>query len=371
MQGSGELGAAVMPVDEQANEGAGKPESRLGIVDALRGCAALAVAWYHFTQGGGLLAPGLLKSSGTWGWLGVEVFFVISGFIIPYSMSAARYALPRDAGRFLARRLLRLEPPYVASVALCLVLAYLSTRAPGFRGVPVEYSAGQLLAHVGYLAGLLGYDWINVVYWSLALEFQYYLLMALAFPLLAHDRAALRLAGFAALCLVPLAAPDPLWVTHWLGLFGIGIAAWRHSQSGGSAEFVLLLAASGASTWATLGPAEAVAGATAALLIAYARMPRIAAFAWLGAVSYSVYLLHVPLGGRVINLAGRLEPGLPRELLGLALALALTLVAAALWYRWIEKPSHALARKVAYGGLRSTAPGVVRDKGGAGEKGAR
>jgi hypothetical protein len=57
-----------------------RQSQRIETVDALRGVAALSVAWYHFTHGNlTFLRDGRLKSSGAYGWLGLEMFFVLSG----------------------------------------------------------------------------------------------------------------------------------------------------------------------------------------------------------------------------------------------------------------------------------------------------
>ncbi len=60
-----------------------KRASRLDILDALRGLAALSVAFFHFTNA---MNPTIFQQIANLGWLGVEVFFVITGFIIPYSL---------------------------------------------------------------------------------------------------------------------------------------------------------------------------------------------------------------------------------------------------------------------------------------------
>jgi peptidoglycan/LPS O-acetylase OafA/YrhL len=89
-----------------ANRGQISPmQSRVQSVEYLRGLAALAVMWFHFTQGGNFVPDGWIKSSGTYAYLGVEVFFVISGFVIPYSLASAGYVLRRDGLAFFLRRL--------------------------------------------------------------------------------------------------------------------------------------------------------------------------------------------------------------------------------------------------------------------------
>jgi len=323
---------------------------RIEVIDALRGLAALSVAWFHFTNGGGLLSPGLLKTSGSYGWIGVEVFFVISGFVIPFSMSTGGYVLVRDGARFLARRLIRLEPPYLCSVVLCVGLTYLSSWIPGFRGPQPDYSLRQVLLHVGYLNAFFDLPWINVVYWSLAIEFQYYLMIALVFPAIGHPNAYARTASFLLLCAAPCYLNHDQFIGHWLGLFGMGIATWSYRMvSHRLGEYALFLVASCASVWFSLGAEVVMVALPATLLIAFARIPRIGALARLGAISYSLYLLHVPIGGRIINFANRFDPSAIRDGLALAGAVGLSLIAAQLWFMCLEKPSHALARRVTYG----------------------
>lgn len=117
-----------------------------------------------------------MRLTGLYGWLGVPVFFVISGFVIPYAMYNAGYSLSHF-GRFLAKRLIRLDPPYLASILLILLVGILPTFVPGFAGQRPSFPTAQVLAHLGYLNTFLGYQWLNPVYWSLAIEFQYYLLI--------------------------------------------------------------------------------------------------------------------------------------------------------------------------------------------------
>src|SRR5262245_2564074 len=104
-------------------------DHRIGGPDVLRGPASLAVCWFHLTRFHYNVPDRrvfhLLRQTGDYGWLGVEVFFVISGFVIPYSLYRARYRV-RDFFMYLARRIVRLDPPYLAAIALVLALASLS-----------------------------------------------------------------------------------------------------------------------------------------------------------------------------------------------------------------------------------------------------
>src|ERR1043166_3463819 len=128
-------------ISEDAGGGAGlegKPEGvarpvkresgRIGAVDALRGVAALAVVLYHYTQRYGELAEhgktdaafaGQYPSTGTvwfhvpWGHFGVQLFFMISGFVILMTVMKVR-----SVGEFAVLRLARLYPAYWVACGL-------------------------------------------------------------------------------------------------------------------------------------------------------------------------------------------------------------------------------------------------------------
>src|SRR3954466_1743461 len=93
-------------------------------VEVLRGIAAFSVMWFHLTNGNNLFLANdsLLKASGAYGYLGVQLFFVISGFIIPYSLSLRTYQIKRDGLAFLGRRIVRIEPAYLVSAIVTVLL---------------------------------------------------------------------------------------------------------------------------------------------------------------------------------------------------------------------------------------------------------
>ena len=313
-------------------------EKRLEIVDALRGLAALSVAWFHLTNQ-------TFPQAGSLGWLGVDVFFVISGFVVPLSLFGKDY---RVSGfwRFLARRLVRLEPPYIVSIAIVLVLAWASALAPGFRGQPIDYTPTQVASHLLYLAPLFDQSWIQPVYWSLAYELVFYICVGLLFPLLIH-RPIFWVAPVALLGLLPhfllTQAFTPLVLE-----FTIGFAAMRYFVRRDSlAIFLVTLIILAAIIAASGAPWRAVASTAAALAIAFLKTPRWRPAAFFGALSYSLYLVHVPIGGRVVNLGLRFVEA-PMEKLALSvLAMAVSIVTAYAFYRLIEQPALRWSKKIA------------------------
>jgi peptidoglycan/LPS O-acetylase OafA/YrhL len=330
----------------------GYQHDRIAILDPLRGLAALAVAWFHFTHGNPTFLPaGILKASGTYGWSGVDAFFVISGFVLPYSMYRAGYSPRRDWKIFALKRIIRLDPPYLVSIAALLVLQFLSMHVPGYKGEAWSASLPQVLLHLGYLNTFVGYPWLSPVYWTLAIEAQFYLLIAILQPSVVSERAMTRWLLVTTAIAAGFLLPFTGWIFPYLTLFAIGAATFqfrigRLKMHTYLAMLVVLVAA----TWWIQQPAAALAGACAALIIAFYRgaVPR--PLVLLGYISYSLYLMHVPIGGRVINLATRLPSTLPWHLLALAVAITSSIAAAYLLYATVELPARRWSAALKYRG---------------------
>src|SRR5438093_5875637 len=167
-------------------------------VDQLRGLAALGVVACHVGVSAYKDVPNPEASPGPWlglvlgfGYLGVPLFFVLSGFCIhlPYArlLAARGPAAARPSWRrFFAGRFWRLYPPYLAAIALALLLL---TLANGRLPVPWPTVAAQaLLVHTLHSAT---FDGVNPPAWSLAVEAQLYLVYPIVFWLIAR-RGALR-----------------------------------------------------------------------------------------------------------------------------------------------------------------------------------
>jgi peptidoglycan/LPS O-acetylase OafA/YrhL len=250
------------------------------------------------------------------------------------------------------RRIVRLDPPYFASILLAVVLAYASTAVPGFRGAPPAFSVPQLLSHVAYANGLLGFRSVNVVYWSLSLEFQYYLLIGLAAPLLLSGRQPVRIGALAALAIAALALPNKLVVFSWFFLFELGILTFYFRERMVSLSGYLAgVALAGAGAHVTLGLATALVAVATTLLIAFVTLNS-RPLLFLGDISYSLYLTHVPLGGRIINGGSRLGLGPAGWVLYTFGAFVIAVLAAYAFHRLIERPAREWAARIPYGNRR-------------------
>lgn len=323
---------------------------RVATVDALRGLAALAVCIFHVTTATDpafLPTSDALRAAGALGRHGVEAFFVISGFVIPLSLSNRRYGLA-SYGRFVARRVVRLDPTYVTVIALTLLLNWASSLAPSYRGEVFQFDVVQVLLHFGYVNTFFGFPWLNAVFWSLAIEFQYYLSIGLLFPLLAARSASLRWTTLGVLAATAFVLPDERFLFHFMPLFVTGILTYHHGVGLISRNaYFAGLGAGAVAAWAALGGIGAVVAIGTALCIAFARIEG-RALAFLGTVSYSLYLVHTLVGSRVVNLSLRFDVPPEGKIGVVLLAVAASIGAAWLLWRCVERPSQAWSSAISY-----------------------
>jgi peptidoglycan/LPS O-acetylase OafA/YrhL len=349
------------------------PSARMRHVDGLRALAALAVALFHFHGYLPRLAAALPRPVDAVvqnGYLGVNVFFVLSGLVISHSLREARYSVGFVA-RFALRRQLRLDPPYW--VALCIASLNLA-RDPAL--LPARLAPATLAAHAVYLQGVLGYPNVLDVFWTLCIEVQLYLafvLLAWAAQALGGSgstrRALLAVTTLGSLSLAMLPMPERIgaWFVWYWYMFALGV--WvgevaRATDSGQRRAAVRWLAGFAALSLLRAlrfhGPGPAVCVATAAMLVVardgswLAGWLSVRPLVGLGALSYSFYLLHALAGGAAIGpLLAQGPPSLARDCLALGGALAAALLAAALLHRLVEEPAMAWSRR-----LRLSPPGT-------------
>jgi peptidoglycan/LPS O-acetylase OafA/YrhL len=348
-------------------------------LDGIRALAVTTVIVFH-------LLPGTLVG----GYLGVDIFFVVSGFLITTLLLRERAATGRISLRgFWVRRARRLLPALALLLLVCCtaalvvggdVLVGLGTQVVG----AVTFSSNWLFIAAGssYFGETVPELFRNL--WSLAVEEQFYLVWPLlVVVLLVRIPRPARLALIAAVAIASavwmgLSVPadgatfDPTRVyygtdTHAFGLAvgaflavllvgrGLGgsgltsrAARWTLGL-GGSLSIAALLALAvvlpGDSVLAYRGGLALVsvlsAIAIAALLVpgsTFARVLDVAPLRWIGLRSYGLYLWHWP----VFVLVGAALPTWPRDGLGAAgvggIALAITVVAATPSYRFLEQP---------------------------------
>lgn len=279
------------PDIEQSGFGGNKV--KIEVLDSLRAFAALSVCLFHFVctttnyiQNESIL---FFFSAGKYG---VESFFVISGFVIPWSMHSAGYRLSNFFSFFL-KRLSRLEPPYIFSIGLAILLLYSRTKWVGNPADLGSFSLERIILHFGYLIPFFHeHQWLNPVYWTLAIEFQFYLLMALLFvPLIMMNQKG-RMVIVLAIVLTSIYSPSYL-IFYWMPFFLLGILLyWYKKQLITSREYYLI---TGAAIIFCLIKFPAMAVLYAAIPLYFVlnlQTLKLPLLHTLGRFSYSIYLIH-------------------------------------------------------------------------------
>ncbi|HRH68105.1 MAG TPA: acyltransferase [Flavobacteriales bacterium] len=337
-------------------------QNHIRVLDALRGLAALSVVLFHF---GVAILPSLLPNPMTEilrpGRMGLHVFFVISGFILPYAMHASGYTWSK-LGAFMARRWVRLGPP--AYIAACGMILYYLVSIWSI-GRPVSgfdfpgFSAGAILRNLTFTVGLTdppgtdsGGEWYNFVYWSLAVEFEFYLLLGLLFPLLMDQRRK---------WLSPVIMAGLLFISQWHSLaffrytvyFLLGILVFqRRAHFLGNVQLIVsavICCAFGIARGYTPETLTSLAAA-GVILAAPTRIPR--PFIWLGTISYSLYILHPPVGYFLDSIGRRITDIHSYPIGKIVLVLLYTAIAVGLswvFHRVVENPFLELSKRVGHG----------------------
>lgn len=326
------------------------PLKEIQSIELLRGLASVMVCFYHLSNGNAdfLSSTSVIKTIGRFGWTGVEIFFVISGFVIPYAMYIKGYTTG-SFWVFLKKRIIRIEPPYLVSIILVLLLGYISTFSPYYKGLPFHIDWFNLLGHIGYFNTFTNEPWLNPVYWSLAIEFQYYLLIAVAFGLIVSPALFFRIAFFivfAGLSFLPGMTNG--FIFYYAPYFISGILLFqRFCNISDTREFLILIVFNSILLWHGQGIGLTLVVILALFIIAYVeKVPAI--FRNLGLISYSLYLIHVPIGGRIINISATLiKNPLVRECM-VIMAFAICIVSSIFFYKYVEKRFKKISSKIKY-----------------------
>lgn len=353
------------------------PKGKLGALDGLRGLAASWVVIHHLSTNR-LIGGGALLANG---WLLVDVFFVISGFVLAYRYGGG-IASRADLGRFVQRRIARIWPLHAAILLLMLLPRLASLVVHGAAGNQLfepggHHSLGAFFASLFLIHGMGPYSdavW-NGPSWTLSVEFFAYLLFA-GSVMLARGRltvvaCALVVASATVLTVsgVYLAVPmEWAFLRCVYGFFaGVAVLALlrrlpppdpRRRPGAAATAIELLLGAAivaliagGGQRPSAMLLIPACAAMVLALAVARGWVAHILArepFQSLGAWSLGIYLLHIPILNVLYGIARRYRPlGLDFSKAGWGTAesvvfLVLVLAVAAAAHIWLERPARSL-----------------------------
>lgn len=318
------------------------------IINSLRGLAATAVCFYHFvctTQD--YIQDERLLNSFHYGQRGVQLFFIISGIVIPLSMIKSNYNL-KQWKPFILKRFIRIEPPYLVAVIIGILYLIARNYVPGTVAVDLTPSVRDVLLHLGYLVPFVAdAKWINEVFWTLAVEFQYYLVLSLFFPLLLQGKVIYRSVFYALFIGGGFALLSYEFFPHWSPYFLAGIIyILMRKEVISKIEFWIVAGILIPVIYYLLGAVDLGIAICGLLVIHYFTNFKTKLTLFLGKISYSLYLIHSIIGAAFINYLSHHFTAPYQKFLVISGGFILSVGSAYLLYVFIEKPSHRWARKI-------------------------
>ena len=309
-------------------ESGAQRDGRLAFIHGLRGIAALAVALFHCYDSTPVAdhviatIPSMADRFIRRGFLGVDLFFVISGFVISLTLYR-RLTTFGEFGRFFLRRQLRLDPPYWTAIALSVGSALVINHLRPLTGAPVP-SLGAVIAHLFYLQDFLGIKDIVGVFWTLCMEIQFYLFFGIVILLFQKSSVSGRTIGWVMLPLYILSiacfwdlvpSPRGLFLPRWFEFFtgAVLFLFWRQQVNRtqlfvyqGVLALILLVnpATDNGMAWLTtatvllISLVFAIAARTGGIKTWFDSP----VMSYFGTISYSLYLMHAVVGIRLLKL---------------------------------------------------------------------
>jgi peptidoglycan/LPS O-acetylase OafA/YrhL len=346
----------------------------------LKAIAALLVLLNHFSSYGPLAEAAREAMPALSGWLfdyarmAVQVFLVIAGFLAARGLSSQGQALTVSPLPLIWKRYLRLAVPYLAAIGLAIMAAAIADQWLDDEVVPARATVRQWLAHAFLLHSVLGFDSLSAGVWYIAIDFQLFALMAV---LLWTGRR-----SFVAPALVLVTAIASLfwfnrdaswdnWAIYFFGSYGLGAAAWWASDRRQLSAWLGVIATVAIAALIVDFRLRIVLALAVALLLGFGRRtglleqwPNVRPLAFLGQISYSIFLVHFPVLLLANGLYARLGlTSTSSAIFGLILALTTSIVAATLFYRWIESPAASQRITAAFSWLSASMWFVARRTG--------
>jgi peptidoglycan/LPS O-acetylase OafA/YrhL len=333
--------------------------SRLAFIDALKAIASQLIVLHHLAFYGPMsdvaneLAPGLISWLSQNARIAVQVFLVIGGFLAAKALAPDGKLIGSKPLALLKKRYLKLVIPYLAAVLLSIVCATIARNLIDHESIPNPPTARQMLAHIALLQNILDFDSLSAGVWYIAIDFQLFTLL-LATLWLARSAKGVAAQRLGILLVSVLALSSLLyfnrdsswdnWALYFFGAYALGaLTYWIGETSERPYGLPLMTLVVAAALLVDFRSRIAVALLTA-LALGIARRakflecwPRGKMLAFLGKISYSVFLVHFPVVLVINATFSRIAPHSPAiNALGMIFAWATSIAVGTVFYRAVE-----------------------------------
>jgi peptidoglycan/LPS O-acetylase OafA/YrhL len=221
--------------------------------------------------------------------------------------------------------------------------------SPHYNGIDTTPTLKQILLHFGYLIPFFeGERWIRNIYWTLAIEFQYYITIGLLFPLIESKRIIVRVIVYISFIAAPLIS-GIAFLPHYLPVFLLGILLFLYkTRVIKDLEFYIVsFLACLSILWFHNAATLCFSFATYIVILKFQNFKsRIGDF--LGRISYSLYLFHGIVGMTFLNYIVHITNSGVIKFLCLIAALIITIIFSYLVFRFVEQPSKKMSSAIRY-----------------------
>jgi len=332
--------------------------SRLAFIDALKAVASQLIVLHHLAFYGPMsdyaqeLCPGLMSWLYDYARIAVQAFLVMGGFLAAQALSRNDRLVEKPVASLIWRRYLKLVLPYLGALLLGILAAALARSLMTHEATPELPTLPQLMAHVLLLQSVLGFDGLSAGVWYVAIDFQLYTLLLITLWLArrvlpAHPNAGRWL--FALLAVASLFYFNrnddwDNWAIYFAGAYGLGaIVQWTVRRGTAPIWLATVVALVGLALTLDFRVRIAVALAVA-IVLGLARYtgfieswPKSRLIAWLGQISYAVFLVHYPIELMTNAVFERFVPHTPAiQFAGMMVAWALSVAGGAFFFTQIE-----------------------------------
>lgn len=313
---------------------------RLGYIDSCRGLAILLVVAIHLGQ----FFSGISNIT-SYGYLGVYLFFIISGFIIPYRLYIANYNYSVFK-LFWIKRIIRIEIPYFFSVLITMIYLVFNNN--------LNFDLTTIVSNLTYTAPFFKREWLSGVYWTLGIEFQFYFFTSIFAPLIFLKNSFFFILFCIFLLLLSQFLIDGIFLSFWISFFILGFLLFRITVYKMNYYLFFALIPTLITIYLRFQLPGLVIGLLAFFLLSINFLKEILNSSKIliniGLISYSLYLLHVPIL-RLIYFFLRKTNLVKFEFYSILFSVIAIFLLSYIFYFFIEKPSKKLSSKIEYGFL--------------------
>ena len=279
----------------------------------------------------------------------MDIFFVISGFIIPYSLYDKNHSL-RDFGAYMFKRIIRINPPaYFAMLFVTAQWFFIDYVINHNLHYTVGINLLQILNNITFTIPITSYKWVIGIFWTLAIEFQFYIFIGIFFSFLFEGSNNWKfIVGYLMVALLQyLPHANSENFLHYSPLFSMGgLTLLYYRGRIIKMQYALSLGLFAVLAYFQLNTSITLVGILTSLAILTTSIEN-KIFSIIGRISYSFYLIHVLVGNTFEFILVRIiTPDTEiKKILLTVLCVALALISAFVFYTFIEKPFIELAKQ--------------------------